>query len=70
MIVALRNLTVKRNDQIVNIKPGDSIPEAEYWENKEHYIRRGWIKVLDREEKEEVKKVKKVKKTVKEDKAE
>jgi hypothetical protein len=58
MWVAGKAQKVRRNGKIVELQPGDPIPEAEHWPNRPAWIRSRHIRWIERpESKSEPKKV-------------
>jgi hypothetical protein len=48
--IAKKEQTIKRGLGYVTIKPGDPVPEAENWPNREMWIQSGYIKCVVRDE--------------------
>ena len=44
--VAGKNQQVKRNGKYVEVKPGDPVPEAEFWPNRNAWIRQGYVREI------------------------
>lgn len=42
--VAGKEQTIKRDGAYVVVKPGDSVPEAEFWPNRNAWMRQGYIR--------------------------
>lgn len=42
--IALKRQKVQRGGRVVEVQPGDPIPEAEHWPNRPAWIRRGYIR--------------------------
>lgn len=65
--IAMKEQIVQRDGKKVVVKPGDEIPEAEFWPNRKAWERQKFIKYIERTEKQ---KRKKVEVKIKEDKKE
>lgn len=48
--IAMKEQKVKRDGRYVVVKPGDEIPEAEFWGNRNVWIRQKFIKWMERTE--------------------
>lgn len=48
---AKKRMKIKRDNKYVFVNPGDEVPEAETWPNKEAWERQGYIRFLPREQK-------------------
>lgn len=42
--IILKSMRVKRGGKLLLLKPGDKVPEAAEWPNREHWVARGYIK--------------------------